>query len=75
MYSLKVVIGFTHPDGRLFQPGHDCHSLNAFEVAELLVDYPENFEPADELTKDFAESGPENLKHLADAKKRQDQGE
>ena len=75
MYSLKVKEGFTHPDGRIFDPGHDCHALNAFEVAELLTDFPEYFEPADELTKDFAERDPENLARLADAKKRKDRGE
>lgn len=28
MYALKVLKALQHPDGRYFEPGHDCHALN-----------------------------------------------
>lgn len=68
MYSLNVLISFEHPDGRIFTAGHDCHALSPFEVAELIVDYPENFGAGDELTREFMSNG-ENLIHLANAYK------
>jgi hypothetical protein len=71
MYSLEVVKSFTHPDGRVFEAGHNCHQLNIFELAELMVGYPENFKPADEFTKGVTESNEDALKHYADAAKRQ----
>lgn len=70
MYALKVLKGFTTEDGRLFMEGHDVKSLSAFEVSELMTDYPDNFEPADNETVDFLKNT-ENVKHLADAVKRQ----
>lgn len=70
MYTLEVTQSFTHPDGRVFVEGHPCQALNVFEVAELLMDYPDSFKPGDELTKDLAEGDPERLQHYADAAKR-----
>lgn len=55
MYSLKVLKTLDHPDGRHFMPGHDCHALNVFEVAELVIGYPEYFAPADDLTADLVQ--------------------
>lgn len=69
MYSLNVLMGFVHPDGRIFDPDHPCKSLDAFEVAELVTDYPEHFDGADEITKDFIANS-DNIQHLADAVKR-----
>ena len=69
MYSLKVLIPFQHVDGRLFEVGHDCRALDAFEVAELVTDYPDNFEAADDATADFLRNA-DNIQHLADAVKR-----
>lgn len=69
MYSLKVLKSLQHPDGRYFEPGHDCHALDAFEVSELIVDYPEYFEGADEITLDFMKDTAK-LQHLASAVKR-----
>jgi hypothetical protein len=70
MYSLKVIKHLEHPDGRLFEPGHDCHALSAFEVAELVVDYPGYFEAADDVTQAFMENK-ENVGRLAEARKKQ----
>ena len=70
MYTLEVVESFTHPDGREFVAGHPCQALNVFEVAELLVEFPNNFKPGDDLTKDLAEGDSEQLRHYADAAKR-----
>ena len=69
MYSLKVLKGFIHKDGRVFDPDHPCNSLSAFEVAELVVDYPANFEGSDEITKELIKDK-EKMKHLHDAKGR-----
>lgn len=69
MYSLKVLKSFAHADGRLFEVGHDCLSLDAFEVAELITDYPDSFEAVDEITKDFIANS-DNLQRLSDAVKR-----
>lgn len=74
MHTLEVVKSFTHPDGRAFEVGHPCNALSVFEVAELLVGYPKNFKPGDALTKDLAEGDPKQLKHYADAAKRQKEG-
>lgn len=74
MYTLEVVKSFTHPDGREFVQGHPCNALNVFEVAELLTAYPKNFKSGDALTKDLAEGDPKQLKHYADAAKRQKEG-
>ena len=69
MYKLNVLKQITLEDGRLFLPDHPCAGLNAFEVAELVTDHPKHFAPGDELTRDFVERDPANLKHLADAAK------
>ena len=69
MYSLKVLKDLQHPDGRNFAVGHDCKSLDAFEVSELIADYPEYFEPADEATVEFIGDA-EKVKHLAEAVRR-----
>lgn len=66
MYSLKVLQPLDHPDGRHFVPGHDCHALSVFEVAELIVDYPEHFEAADALTADLIQDA-EKMQHYHDA--------
>lgn len=68
MYSLNVLISFEHPDGRIFTTGHDCHALSPFEVAELIVDYPENFAAGNSTTEEFI-SNAENMIHLANAYK------
>jgi hypothetical protein len=70
MYSLKVLKHLDHPDGRIFEPGHNCRSLSVFEVAELLDEYPDYFEAGDEATVELAKDK-ENVKHYAEAKKRQ----
>jgi hypothetical protein len=70
MYTLKVKKGFTHSDGRIFLEEHDCQSLTMFEVAELVTDYPDNFEAADALTAETIQNL-DNMKHYADAVKRQ----
>ena len=69
MYSLKVKKPFVHPDGRIFETGHDCHALSAFEISELITDYPDNFESGDDSTVEFLKNS-ENVKHLSDAVKR-----
>lgn len=76
MYLLKVTKHLDHPDGRIFEPGHDCSALDAFEVAELVTDYPDHFEAGDELTKALLENT-ENVAHLAAAvtRKRKEAGE
>lgn len=76
MYSLKVTKHLDHPDGRIFEPGHDCHALDAFEVAELVNDYPGYFEAADEPTGDLVKNEA-RIKQLADAvtRRRKEQGE
>lgn len=76
MYALKVIKHLDHPDGRIFEPGHDCNALDAFEVAELVTDYPEHFEAADDITATFLENQ-ENVAHLAEAvtRKRKETGE
>ena len=66
MYSLKVLKPLSHPDGRQFMPGHDCHALTVFEVSELFTDYPEYFAPADEITEELAKD-PDKIKHYYDA--------
>jgi hypothetical protein len=66
MYSLKVKKDMTTPQGVLYLAGHECKQLTAFEAAELLHNFPEVFEPADELTSDFSQNK-ENLKHLSEA--------
>ena len=66
MYSLKVLKHLDHPDGRNFEPGHDCHALSPFEVAELVTDYPDYFKAADTVTEDFL-ANTENVAHLAEA--------
>lgn len=68
MFSLIVKKELQHPDGRIFTPGHDCHALTIFEVAELVTDYPEHFEAADELTASITVA--ENMQHYAEAAKR-----
>jgi len=73
MYKLNVLQELTTDSGTLYMPGHPCKQLNAFEAAYLLTKYPKHFEPADELTEDFAKDTT-NLKHLADAKQRMDEG-
>jgi hypothetical protein len=70
MYTLKVLEKLELPDGRLFLPDHDAKSLNAFEVSELVTEYPGVFEPADDVTRDFLANG-ENVAHLANAVKQQ----
>lgn len=70
MYTLKVKQEITLPDGRLFLPDHDVSSLTAFEVAELVSEYPNHFEAADQATTDFLANG-ENVAHLAAAVKQQ----
>jgi len=68
MYTLKVKVSFAHPDGRIFEVGHDCKSLNVFEAAELAYNYPQNFEAGDEMTADLL--GDEaKLKHYAGVQK------
>lgn len=69
MYTLKVLKGFDHPDGRNFSMGHDCHALDAFEVSELMADYSDCFAPADEVTAEFIKDK-DKVKHLSDAVKR-----
>lgn len=67
MYSLKVIKGFTHPDGRIFEPGHDCSALDPFEVSELIYQFPDNFEPANGETVEFLKNT-ENVEKLARSK-------
>jgi hypothetical protein len=76
MYKLKVIKHLDHPDGRIFEPGHDCDALDAFEVAELVNDYPDYFEAGDDLTGAFLENK-DNIAHLAGAvvRKRKEMGE
>jgi hypothetical protein len=69
MYSLKVLKAFVHADGRIFEIGHDCKALDPFEVSELVTDYPDHFEAADDSTADFLRNA-DNVKHLSDAVKR-----
>lgn len=69
LYNLKVLKEVTLPDGRLFLPGHDVNSLDAFEVSDLVTDNPDVFEAADDVTKGFLENV-ENVAHLAAAVKR-----
>lgn len=75
-YKLKVKEHLDHPDGRIFEPGHDCDALDAFEVSELVTDYPDHFEAADDVTAEFLKNE-ENVAHLAAAvvRKRKEQGE
>ena len=76
MYSLIVLKALQHPDGRIFQTEHNCHALDAFEVAELVTNYPEHFQAADDITSAFLENK-ENVAHLAAAveNKRKEKGE
>lgn len=74
MYSLKVKKDLTTESGTIYMVGHDCKQLTAFEAAELLVKYPEHFEPADDLTADFAKDKA-NLQHLAEANERLRRGQ
>ena len=69
MYSLKVLKNLSHPDGREFAVGHNANSLSVFEVAELVIDYPDYFEAADEITADTIKNT-DNMKHYADAAKK-----
>lgn len=55
MYTLIVLKELTHPDGRLFLPGHDCNALSGSEVRELIENYPDYFEGKDDLTKEYIE--------------------
>lgn len=64
---LKVLKHLDHPDGRIFEPGHDCDALDIFEVAELIENYPDYFEAGDEITADVVKDK-EKIKHYADAK-------
>ena len=72
MYALKVKKELTTPDGRLFLPGHDVSGLNAFEISELITEFPNVFEPANDETLEFTKNT-ENVKHLAGAVKQQRQ--
>ena len=66
MYSLKVLKSLQHPDGRIFEPGHDCHSLDLFELAELMANYPDHFAPSDDVTAEAAADS-EKMAHYAEA--------
>jgi len=66
MYSLIVKNPLSHPDGRIFIPGHDLSGLSIFEVAELLVDYPDHFLAKDEFTRDLM-NDVDKLAHYAAA--------
>jgi len=55
MYSLRVIKPISLPDGRLYMEGHNCNSLSAFEVAELVYNYPMHFRPNDDMTAEFME--------------------
>lgn len=50
IYSLHVKKSVSHPDGREFLPGHDANQLNKAEVLELVSNFPDAFEPADDIT-------------------------
>lgn len=67
MYSLKVLKDLQLPDGRLFVHGHDAKSLDLFEVAELVHNFPDYFESLDEITADTIKDG-EKMKKYAEAK-------
>ena len=76
MYSLKVLKELYHPDGRIFMPGHDCNALDAFEVAELVVNYPGHFEAGDLLSAALvADTGKMERFAAAVEQKRKEQGE
>lgn len=67
MYSLKVLKYLEHPDGRIFEPGHNCKALDIFEVAELVDSYPDVFDALDEITADVVKDK-EKIKHYANSK-------
>lgn len=69
MFALKVLQGFTHPDGRIFVEGHDCNSLSIFEASELLADYPDNFEGLNDVTVELSQNK-ETVDHYAEAARR-----
>lgn len=66
MYKLIVLQDLQLEDGRIYAVGHDCNSLSAFEVAELVYQYPEHFEAGDSMTVDFMANS-ENVERLAKA--------
>lgn len=68
-FSLKVLKDLEHPDGRIFSVGHDCNSLDLFEASELLFEYPDNFEGANEVTVEL-KSDPGKIAHYAAAASR-----
>ncbi len=51
IYSLRAKKQLDHPDGRIFLPGHDANQLNKAEVLELISNFPDHFEAADEITR------------------------
>lgn len=65
-YALKVKQSFEHPDGRIFLEGHDCSSLDIFEVSDLANDYPEHFEAGNEITAELM-ADPSRVAHYAEA--------
>lgn len=68
MYTLEVVKAFELSDGRNFAPGHDCAGLSAFDVAELIANFPSHFNPKDDLTREFIET---HAEFIAKAKNKQ----
>lgn len=68
MFELNVLKSFTHPDGRIFMEGHDCKALSIFEAAELLLNFPDNFKPANGVTEELA-ANKEAVEKYANAKK------
>ena len=68
MYTLEVVRAFELNDGRNFAPGHDCSGLSAFDVAELVANFPDRFKAKDALTQEFIDT---HAEFIAKAKNKQ----